>query len=197
MTVIPVAGNIVDVNYFQATGKTADGIFTFRIINILKMGNYVVKLDEVIPTILITSAGGTVKEDIESICKIAPFQYSAQSCIVTPLGYEAFILQKYCNFITDITCWSREDNIPPEYGTTFTSIVWKDNLSSTAISELQRSITVLTDELFVVYFAIKFFALSKHISRPSYFTHTIPCLVLIVSQWFMLLFKRLLANTLR
>jgi hypothetical protein len=70
-------------------------------------------------------------------------------------------LRKYGNFITDIICWGGEDNLPPEYGTTFTSIVWKDNLSSTAISELRRAIAELTEELSIVSFDIKFVAPSE------------------------------------
>ena len=131
--VAPIAGNVVNVNYLRASGTTANGISTFRLISTLKMGDYIVKPDEVTLTTLTTSAGGTDKEDIESIRKKAPFQYSAQNRMVTPLDYEALILRKYGNFITDIICWGGEDNLPPEYGTTFTSIIFKDNLSLSLI----------------------------------------------------------------
>jgi len=157
----PIAGNVVDVNYLRASGTTANGISVFRLISTLKLGDYIVKPDEVTITTLTTSAGGTDKEDIESIRKKAPFQYSAQNRMVTPLDYEALILRKYGNFITDIICWGGEDNLPPEYGTTFTSIIFKDNLSSTAISELRRAIVELTDQLSVVSFNIKFIAPSE------------------------------------
>ena len=159
--VAPIAGNVVNVNYLRASGQTANGIYNFRLISELKLGDYIVKPQEVTITTLTTSAGGTDKEDIESIRKKAPFQYSAQNRMVTPLDYEALILRKYGNFITDIICWGGEDNLPPEYGTTFTSIIWKDNLSSTAISELRRAIVELTDQLSVVSFNIKFIAPSE------------------------------------
>ena len=159
--VAPIAGNVVNVNYLRASGQTANGIYNFRLISELKLGDYIVSPDEVTITTLTTSAGGTDKEDIESIRKKAPFQYSAQNRMVTPLDYEALILRKYGNFITDIICWGGEDNLPPEYGTTFTSIIWKDNLSSTAISELRRAIVELTDQLSIVSFNIKFIAPSE------------------------------------
>jgi len=159
--IAPIAGNVVDVNYLRASGTTANGISTFRLISTLKLGDYIVNPDEVTITTLTTSAGGTDKEDIESIRKKAPFQYSAQNRMVTPLDYEALILRKFGNFITDIICWGGEDNLPPEYGTTFTSIIFKDNLSSTAISELRRAIVELTDQLSVVSFNIKFIAPSE------------------------------------
>jgi|TARA_R110002126_G_scaffold235652_2_gene379388 hypothetical protein len=92
--------------------------------------------------------------------------------MVTPLDYEALILRKYGNFITDIICWGGEDNLPPEYGTTFTSIVWKDNLSSTSISELRRAISDLTGELSVVSFDIKFTAPSEtYVSTKLYYQY--------------------------
>jgi len=159
--VAPIAGNVVNVNYLRASGTTANGIYNFRLISELKLGTYVVSPDEVTITTLTTSAGGTNKEDIESIRKKAPFQYSAQNRMVTPLDYEALILRKYGNFITDIICWGGEDNLPPEYGTTFTSIIYKDNISSTAISGLRRSIVELTDQLSVVSFVLKFVAPSE------------------------------------
>mgnify|MGYP003648621094 FL=1 len=170
--VSPIAGNVVDVNYLRASGQIANGISTFRLISTLKLGEYVVNPDEVTITTLTTSAGGTEKEDIESIRKKAPFQYSAQNRMVTPLDYEALILRKYGNFITDIICWGGEDNLPPEYGTTFTSIVWKDNLSSTSISELRRAISDLTGELSVVSFDIKFTAPSEtYVSTKLYYQY--------------------------
>lgn len=159
--VAPIAGNVVNVNYLRASGQTANGIYNFRLISELKLGDYKVDPNEVTLTTLTTSAGGTDKEDIESIRKKAPFQYSAQNRMVTPLDYEALILRKFGNFITDIICWGGEDNLPPEYGTTFTSIIWKNNLSSTAISELRRAIVELTDQLSVVSFNIKFIAPSE------------------------------------
>lgn len=157
----PIAGNVVNVNYLRASGTITNGIYNFRLISTLKLGNYIVSPDEVTITTLTSSAGGTDKEDIESIRKKAPFQYSAQNRMVTPLDYEALILRQYGNFITDIMCWGGEDNLPPEYGTTFTSIIWKDNLSSTAIGGLRRSIIELTNELSVVSFDIKFTAVSE------------------------------------
>jgi len=157
----PVAGNVVGVNYLRPSGAIANGISNLRFTGTLKMGNYVVDPELVTITTLTTSAGGTEKEDIESIRKKAPFQYAAQNRMVTPLDYEALILRKYGNFITDIICWGGEDNDPPEYGTTFTSIVWKDNLSSTALSELRAAIVGLTKELSIVSFIIKFVAPSE------------------------------------
>jgi len=168
----PLAGNVVNVNYLRASGTTSDGISSFRLISALKFGNYNISADEVTITTKTKSAGGTEKEGIESIRKKAPFQYSAQNRMVTPLDYEALILRKYGNFITDIICWGGEDNLPPEYGTTFSSIVWKDNLSSTAVTELRREIIDLTKELSIVSFNIKFIAPSEtYVSTNLFFQY--------------------------
>ena len=168
----PVAGNVVSVNYLRPNGSTANGISNLRLTGVLKMGNYNVDPDLVTITTLTTSAGGTEKEDIESIRKKAPFQYASQNRMVTSLDYEALILRKYGNFITDIICWGGEDNVPPEYGTTFTSIVWKDNSSSTAISKLREEIVNLTKELSIISFHIKFIAPSEtYISTKLFYQY--------------------------
>jgi len=157
----PVAGNVVEVNYLRPSGSTANSISNLRLSSTLKMGTYTVDNDLVNLNTKTASSGGTEKENIESIRKKAPFQYASQNRMVTPLDYEALILRKYGNFITDIICWGGEDNLPPEYGTTFTSIVWKDNLSSTKLSELRASIINLSKELSIVSFIIKFTAPSE------------------------------------
>ena len=170
--VAPVAGNVVNVNYLRTSGVPANGIPTLKMISTLKFGDYTLSPDEISVVTKTTSAGGTEKEGIESIRKKAPFQYSSQNRMVTPLDYEALILRKFGNFITDIICWGGEDNVPPEYGTTFTSIIWKDNLSSTAVSELRRDIVLLTKELSVVSFNIKFIAPSEtYISTDLYYQY--------------------------
>jgi hypothetical protein len=148
----PVAGNVVEVNYLRPSGITANGISNFLPISILKLGDYTVSDNDITITTKTVSSGGTERESIESIRKKAPFQYASQNRMVTPLDYEALILRKYGNFINDIICWGGEDNLPPEYGTSFTSIVWKDNLSSTTITDLRNSIVELTKELSIVCF---------------------------------------------
>ena len=170
--VAPVAGNVVDLNYLRTSGIAANGIPTLKMISTLKFGDYTLSPDEISLVTKTTSAGGTEKEGIESIRKKAPFQYSSQNRMVTPLDYEALILRKFGNFITDIICWGGEDNVPPEYGTTFTSIIWKENLSSTAVSELRRDIVSLTKELSVVSFNLKFIAPSEtYISTKLYYQY--------------------------
>ena len=157
----PIAGNVVEVNYLRPSGITANGISNFSLISTLKMGDYIVNQNSITITTKTKSSGGTEREEIESIRKKAPFQYASQNRMVTPLDYEALILRKYGNFINDIICWGGEDNLPPEYGTSFTSIVWKDNLSSTTVTDLRNSIVELTKELSIVSFIIKFVAASE------------------------------------
>ena len=72
------------------------------------------------------AAGGGEKEGIESIRKNAPYQFAAQNRMVTSDDYSSLILKKYSTFINDIQSWGGEDNPDPDYGTVFTSIVWKD-----------------------------------------------------------------------
>mgnify|MGYP006079355987 FL=1 len=164
----PVPGNIVEINYLRTNGISANGISNLEPIGDITLGELTVPI-KVAPSNItlsgtqenIKSSGGTDKEEIESIRKKAPFQYASQNRMVTPVDYEAMILRTYGNLIEDIVCWGGQDNVPPEYGTTFTSIIWKENLSSTAINDARRSITDLTKELSVVSFNLKFLAPSE------------------------------------
>ena len=159
----PVPGNVIEINYLVSSGTKSNGISTFSLKNQLSITQtdgdvYDIPNENVeIPVVIGTkSSGGSEKEDIESIRKRAPFQYASQNRMVTPLDYEAMILRKYSSFINDIVCWGGEDNVPPEYGTAFASIVWKEGLSSTAVGELRDGIKKLSRELSVLAFTLKF-----------------------------------------
>lgn len=164
----PVPGNIVEINYLVSSGTKSNGISLLTLKNQLSFtttegGLYNISDNNVSTKTLPNnkSSGGTEKEDIESIRKRAPFQYASQNRMVTPLDYEAMILREYSSFIDDIICWGGEDNLPPEYGTAFTSIVWKEGLSSTAIGELRTGIKTLSRELAVLSFTLKFVEASE------------------------------------
>jgi len=159
----PVPGNIIEINYLVSSGTNSNGISLLTLKNELSFAKTDGDLYNIPANNVITntppnnkSSGGTEKEDIESIRKRAPFQYASQNRMVTPLDYEAMILRKYNSFIEDIICWGGEDNLPPEYGTAFASIVWKEGLSSTAVGELRNGIKKLSRELSVLAFTLKF-----------------------------------------
>ena len=169
--VTPVAGNVIEINYLRTKGTDANNVGNMKLDKSLKFGD----LDVSGNTTIVTetrSAGGGTKEDIESIRKRAPFQYAAQNRMITPLDYEALILRKFANYITDIICWGGEDDYRRDYGSVYTSIVWDDNLSSTTVGQLRDEVRAMTKQLSVVSFALKFVAASEtYISTTTHYQY--------------------------
>lgn len=158
--VTPVAGNVIEINYLRTKGTDANNVGNMKLDKALKFGD----LDVSANTTIVTetrSAGGGTKEDIESIRKRAPFQYAAQNRMITPLDYEALILRKFANYITDIICWGGEDDYRRDYGSVYASIVWDEDLSSTTVGQLREEVRAMTKQLSVVSFALKFIAASE------------------------------------
>ena len=59
-------------------------------------------------------------------------------------------------FIKDIKSWGGEDDDEPDYGSVFTSIVFKDNLNNSTIADVRRGILDLADEFSIASFDLKF-----------------------------------------
>ena len=173
----PVAGNVIDINYLRTSGSEANGVASLRMLSTIS------DLFDIDPsavsnitpnvTVLSRAAGGVEREGIESIRKRAPFQYAAQNRMVTSLDHEALILRKYSNFIEDIISWGGEEDYRRDYGSVYTSIIWKDDLSSTSIGQLRNDIRELVKSLSTVSFQIKFIAPSETwISTEIYYQYS-------------------------
>jgi hypothetical protein len=152
----PEAGNVIDINYLRTNGTDANGVASMRLLSNLEFGSYTVEASAVNVVVLTRSAGGDDKEGIESIRKRAPFQYAAQNRMLTSLDFEALILRKFSNYITDIISWGGEDDYRKDFGSVYTSVIWKDNLSSSTITDLRHQIRELVRDLSSVSFRIKF-----------------------------------------
>lgn len=157
----PEAGNVIDINYLRTNGTDANGVASMRLLSNLSFGDYTVEASAVNVVVLTRSAGGDDKEGIESIRKRAPFQYAAQNRMLTSLDFEALILRKFSNYITDIISWGGEDDYRKDFGSVYTSVIWKDNLSSSTITDLRHQIRELVRDLSSVSFRIKFVEPSK------------------------------------
>ena len=177
----PEAGNVIEVNYLRTSGPTANGVASMTMLTSLSdiFTQTVDSGDDPFANVtanvvlLSRSAGGDEKEGIESIRKRAPFQYAAQNRMVTSLDFEALILRKYSNFIQDIICWGGEEDYRKDYGSVYTSVVWKDNLSSTSIGELRSEIRNLVRDLSTVSFQLKFIAASETwLSNETYYQYS-------------------------
>jgi hypothetical protein len=151
----PQPGNKIEVEYIRATGPAANGAGTFDAVSELYVSQLAANFPITVTTVS-PSAGGSEREDIESIRKNAPFQYASQNRMVTPLDYSALILKNHAGVIDDIKSWGGETHDKPEYGTVFTSIRFKDNLPSSVINTTKQDITELANSFSVVSFDLKF-----------------------------------------
>lgn len=144
----PVPGNKIEVEYSTVAGVSANGARTFTPDSTLN-GNTITV------TTIATSAGGNSKEDLESIRKNAPYLYATQNRMVTAEDYSALILRNFSGVIDDIKTWGGEDNIPPEYGKVFTSIVFSTD-DETIQDNAKIDISELADDLSVASFDLEF-----------------------------------------
>ena len=149
----PRAGNAIQVKYLSTKGAVADGITSFT-------PQDTIVVDGTNRNLLIStvsaSAGGDEKETIESIRRNAPFQYATQNRMVTPEDYTSIILRNFSTLIKDIKSWGGEDNPKPKFGTVFSSILFKDNVSSAQIQSVKNQIADLVDQLAIVSFNVEF-----------------------------------------
>lgn len=151
--VSPDNGNKIEILYDVVAGPDANGARTFEPESTLTdtAGNS--KTINVTTTTL--SSGGSLKETIESIRKNAPYQYAAQNRAVTAQDYSALILREYGNVVSDVQTWGGEDNVPPQYGTVFTSLVFNTD-DATVQQNTKDGIRDLFDNLSVVTFDVSF-----------------------------------------
>jgi len=159
--VAPTPGQVVSVNYLRTNGKDADNIPSLQLASSIILSDingldYTVDPSNVTLSVISRSSGGADKEGIESIRQNAPFQYASQNRMVTANDYSALILKKYNTFIDDIKSWGGEDDPKPAYGSVFTSIVFKPELSNSTISQVRQGILDLVDEYSIASFDLRF-----------------------------------------
>lgn len=152
---IPVPGNMIQVDYLSCSGPDANGATTFTT-NItlpsVPVNDY--NVDQIIT--VSNSAGGSYKEDIESIRRNAPYLYAAQNRMVTADDYAALVLRQYSSLITDIAAWGGQDNIKREFGKIFLSILFNTELDEGTIEHTKTGIKLLADQLSVLSFTLDF-----------------------------------------
>jgi len=168
----PQPGNVVEIDYLRTNGKKSNGVATLRLARPIFFGENEISVENVNVVTLTRASGGDEREDEESIRKRAPFQYAAQNRMITPLDYEALILREYSNYITDIIVWGGEEDYRRDYGSVYSSVVWKDDLSSQTIGELREEIRQLARRFAVTSFQLKFEAPSEtFISTELYYQY--------------------------
>lgn len=151
--VAPTAGNRIEVTYLSASGDGANGAITFSPSAQLSSGGVNETLSV---TTYVNSLGGDIKESIESIRKNAPFQYAAQNRMVTAADYSSLILRNYSTLIKDIISWGGEDDLSPEFGAVFTSILFEDDVTDSTKDSTKSAIIELAKQLSIVSFNLRF-----------------------------------------
>jgi len=151
--VAPSAGNRIEVTYLSTKGADANGAVTFSPVSSVSVGGVNATLN--VQTIS-TSKGGEDKESIEAIKKNAPYQYATQNRMVTADDYASLILRNYSTLVKDVMAWGGEDNLDPEFGAVYVSILFEDNVEDEVKDSTKRGIVDLAKQLAITSFNIRF-----------------------------------------
>lgn len=150
----PTPGAKITVSYLASQGANADNALTFAPVDSVTITATDTKRPRV--TTVQRSAGGGEKESIESIRKNAPFQYAAQNRMVTHTDYSSLVLRNFSTLIKDIKSWGGEDNLKPEFGTVFMSVLFNNDVTTARIDTTKIAIQDLARQLAVASFDLKF-----------------------------------------
>ena len=149
----PEAGSKVTVTYLAASGSASDTAKTFEPQSQVQVSGsgYSVSV-----TTVANAVGGGEKESLESIRKVAPFQYASQNRMVTAVDYSTLVLRNFSTLIKDIQSFGGEDALNPKFGTVFMSILFNADVDATTVATTKESIVDLAEQLSVASFNIEF-----------------------------------------
>lgn len=136
--IAPQPGELVTVNYIRSNGPVGNNGGSFASAATVTVGSESVPISV---TTAVTSAGGQDKESIEQIRSNAPMAFASQNRLVTPQDYKSVILNKYANFLEDVTAWGGEDNDPPDFGKVYIALKYSGNISALVKASTENSIT--------------------------------------------------------
>jgi len=134
----PNAGSKVVVTYDSVDGENANGSTFYTPVSKLTLANG--EEYDINVTSETESIGGSDKESLESIRKLAPIQFSAQQRLVTPLDYKGMIQSNF-PLVTDVAVWGGQDNIPVDYGKVFISLKFPDGTLDSVKTTIKNQIT--------------------------------------------------------
>ena len=144
----PVAGNKIIIDYLSTSGTAANGATSFQTDSTVTVNGVQFNVTVITEA---SSAGGALKESIESIRQNAPIAFSSQRRLVTAEDYKALIQTKFGAFIDDVTSFGGNDNVPRIYGKVFVGLKFKDNISTDTQQNVKDRIkTELTDNLAIM-----------------------------------------------
>ena len=145
----PVSGNKIVVTYLSSKGPSANGATLFTPqnanLNVPGYGSYPIGV-----TTVAESAGGAVKETIESVRQNAPIAFASQQRLVTAEDYTAQIMSRHGNVLQDVISWGGADNVPPVYGVVYVGLNFKTGISETVQQQTKDDIVALLTDNFAV-----------------------------------------------
>ena len=144
----PVSGNKITVTYLSSKGPTANGATLFTplsTLNVPGFGNC-----NITTTTVAESAGGAIKESIESVRQNAPIAFASQQRLVTAEDYTAQIMSRHGNVLQDVISWGGADNVPPVYGVVYVGLNFKDGISLTTQQQTKDDIIALLTDNFAI-----------------------------------------------
>ena len=163
----PPAGSKIEIIYLSTIGEPANGASVFAAASKLQQGGL---NEQLTVTTYDKSVGGDVKESVESIRKNAPFQYASQNRMVTAEDYSSLILRNYSTLINDITTWGGEDDISPEYGSVYSSILFEDDVTEETRDSTKLQILELSKQLSIISWNLRFKnPVTTYIELDTYF----------------------------
>ena len=144
----PVAGNKIIIDYLSTSGTAANGATSFQTDSTITVNGVQFNVTVITEA---SSAGGALKESIESIRQNAPIAFSSQRRLVTAEDYKALIQTKFGAFIDDVTSFGGNDNVPRIYGKVFVGLKFKENINTDTQQNVKDRIkTELTDNLAIM-----------------------------------------------
>ncbi len=144
----PVSGNKILVTYLSSKGPVANGATLFvpqSTLSVPGYGNYTITA-----TTIGESAGGAIKESIESVRQNAPISFASQQRLVTAEDYTAQILSRHGNVLQDVISWGGADNIPPIYGVVYVGLNFKTGVSTETQQQTKDDIVALLTDNFAI-----------------------------------------------
>ena len=151
----PESGNKIIITYLSTKGPEGNGgtLFTPEsTVAVEGFGNYTLGV-----TTVSESAGGDVKETIDSIRLNAPVAFASQQRLVTAEDYLAQVKSKYGNVLDDVIAWGGADNVPPVYGVVYIGLKFKTGISTESQQATKDAIvSQLTENLGIMSIETRF-----------------------------------------
>lgn len=108
-------GNIIIAEYISTNGDEANSASSFD------MTNSINDFSNIVVTTKAAATGGADRDDEDTIKFLAPREFESQGSAVSPSDYTTLVYKNFKDAET-VTSWGGEENEPPVYGSTFTSI---------------------------------------------------------------------------